>query len=134
MLQPRYPLKWSDLVGPYSSITDIRENVKQNVKFLLMTSPGEWPGNPSFGVGLRRFLFSNYPSQELQDVHKKIKEQFSRYLPFVSIRSEFVTKDSMGFDLIDSNQVKLVVQYSVSSLGYSDTLTFDAGDTSSLLY
>ena len=65
MLQPRYPLKISAKHGAYASITDIKENIKQNVRFLLLTSPGEWPGRPEFGCGLRRFLFANSTTAEL---------------------------------------------------------------------
>ena len=81
MFQPKLPLYLSDLEGAYGSIKDIKENIKQNVRFLLLTSPGEWPGHPEIGVGVRRFLFSNFPSNEMTNIHKVAKDQFSRYLP-----------------------------------------------------
>ena len=125
MYQPRYPLSLSELEGAYTSIKDIRENIKQNVRFLLLTSEGEWPGRPELGVGIRRFLFSNYPSPELLSIHKKIKDQFARYMPFIKIESEIVDKDEMGVSFVDRNEVKLVVRYSVPSINIEESLVLN---------
>ena len=128
MFQPRYPLSLSDLEGAYASIKDIKENIKQNVKFLLLTSEGEWPGRPEIGVGLRRFLFTNYPSQELISIHKRVKDQFEKYMPFVKIRSELIDKDERGESFIDRNEIKLVVRYSVPSMNIEDYMTFNVSE------
>ena len=125
MYQPRYPLSLSELEGAYASIKDIRENIKQNVKFLLLTSEGEWPGRPELGVGIRRFLFSNYPSPELLSIHKKIKDQFARYMPFIKIESEIIDKDEMGVNFVDRNEIKLVVRYSVPSINIEESLVLN---------
>ncbi len=130
MFQPKYPLKMSDLDGAYMGIRDLQENIKQNVRFLLLTSPGEWPGRPELGVGVKRFLFSNYPSPELLGIHKQIKDQFSRYLPFVEIDSEIIDKDEAGFSYVDRNEIKLVVKYRVPSLKISDSVVMGLGDAS----
>ena len=128
MFQPRYPLSLSDLEGAYASIKDIKENIKQNVKFLLLTSEGEWPGRPEIGVGLRKFLFTNYPSQELISIHKRVKDQFEKYMPFVKIRSELIDKDERGESFIDRNEIKLVVRYSVPSMNIEDYMTFNVSE------
>ena len=39
MFQPKYPLELSDIEGAYAGIKDLKENVKQNVRFLLLTPP-----------------------------------------------------------------------------------------------
>jgi len=120
MFQPKYPLSFSEVDGAYDSIKDIKENIKQNAIFLLSISPGEWPNNPEIGCGIRRFLFSNYGSQELMDIHKTIKDQFSRYLPFLDIRSELVEQDAYGSSLIDQNEIKLIVRYNIRPLNSQD--------------
>ena len=61
MFQPNLPLKISNTTGAYESISDIKQNIKQNVLFLLSVSPGEWPGNPELGVGVKKFLFESQP-------------------------------------------------------------------------
>jgi hypothetical protein len=129
MYQPRYPLKFSEVSGPYDSIRELKDTVKQNVMTLLNVSPGEWPGNPELGVGVRRFLFSNYPSPELDAVHKRIKDQFARYLPFLDVRSELVDKDEYGNSLIDANEIKLVIRYNITPIAEQDLIILNVGES-----
>ena len=120
MFQPKFPLKLSDTDGAYESIRDLKNTIKQNVVILLSVSPGEWPGNPELGVGVRRFLFANYPSQEIMQIHKAIKDQFAKFLPFLEVSSEIIDRDSEGRSLVDQNQLKLVVRYNIHPLNESD--------------
>jgi len=120
MFQPVFPLKYSNVHGPYKSITDIKETIKQNVIFLVSVSPGEWPGNPELGVGVRNFLFENYGSQELLAVHTRIKDQFAKYLPFLNVTSELIDKDEQGTNLVDYNEIKLVIKYNIKPLNVED--------------
>ena len=120
MFQPKYPLNFSEIDGAYESIKDIKENIKQNATFLLSISPGEWPNNPEIGCGIRRFLFSNHSSQEMYGIHKAIKDQFSRYLPFLEVKSELIEEDSYGNNLIDENEIKLIVRYNIRPLNVQD--------------
>jgi phage baseplate assembly protein W len=120
MFQPVFPLKYSKTTGPYKGITDIKDTIKQNVIFLLSVSPGEWPANPELGVGVRRFLFENYGSQELAAVHARIKDQFAKYLPFLKVSSELIEVDTEGRNLIDNNQIKLVVKYNIKPLNVEE--------------
>ena len=124
MYQPNYPLKYTDIDGPYQSIKNIKDTIKQNVKTLLLTSPGEWPNRPDLGVGIKRFLFENSNSPELETLHKRISDQFKKYLPFVQVKSEFVKEDAQGVSLVDRNEIKLVVRYIIEPLSESDTMVF----------
>ena len=103
MYQPKYPLRFSELDGAYDSIKDLKSTVKQNVLTLLNVSPGEWPGSPELGIGIR-------------------------YLPFLDVRSHFVDKDEYGTDLIDSNEIKLVIKYNITPIAEQDLLTLTLGE------
>ena len=120
MFQPEYPLKLSNQDGAYKSIKEIKQNIKQNVLFLIATSPGEWPGNPELGVGVRNYLFSTYGTQEMLQVHSRIKDQFSRFLPFLEVKSELIDVDVYGNKLIDSNEIKLRITYKIGPLDEQD--------------
>ena len=122
MYQPRFPLKMSDIYGPYDSIQTLNETIKQNAKTLLMVSPGEWPGNPDLGVGLRRFLFENSESPDLVKINKTIKSQFGKYMPFLTVDSKLVKEDDNGNSLVDSNFAKLVLRYRIEPLNQEDYL------------
>lgn len=116
MLQPVFPLEYSKVDGPYLGIKEIRNTIKQNVVFLLSVSPGEWPGNPELGCGIRNFLFENYGSKELNDIHVVIKDQFSKYMPFLTVKSDLIEQDSSGEFLPDVNRMKLSVSYYIKPL------------------
>ena len=87
MFQPKFPLKLSDTYGPYDSIVELKESVKQNVMTILMVSPGEWPNDPQLGVGVKRFLFENSSSDELSRLKSVIKNNQ------VDVSNEDVTTD-----------------------------------------
>ena len=129
MYQPQYPLRFSEIDGPYESIRELKDTVKQNVVTLLNVSPGEWPSNPDIGIGVRRFLFSNYPSPEINAVHKKIKDQFAICLPFLIVKSEFIDEDEDGNKLVDSNEIKLVIRYNITPIAEEDLVILNVGES-----
>ena len=55
---PKLPLVFDKTEdGPYGLNKTILETIKQNLKMLLLTNPGERIMNSDFGVGVRVFLF-----------------------------------------------------------------------------
>ena len=61
-----------------------QESIKNNLINYFLTNPGERPGNPQFGGGLRRFIFSQIDQNNLEflkeDVQTKIKNEFPSVL------------------------------------------------------
>ena len=51
-----------DTGDAYTMIKRIKALVKQNVKMLILTNPGERVMEPNYGVGIRQFLFENFES------------------------------------------------------------------------
>lgn len=49
---------------------------------LILTCPGEKVMNPKFGVGLRNYLFENFPEDEIIG---QIHEQVSFFMPFLEV-------------------------------------------------
>ena len=86
---PSLPLQISSEEDTYQYISDMKELVKQNVKTLLLTAPGERIWDPLFGVGLRNYLFE-FPTIDLKtEVSGEIKRQFEKYMPFLQLRALF---------------------------------------------
>lgn len=56
-------------------------SVKQSVKNILLTNPGEKPFNPSFGAGLTRFLFENDDGLDELEIQDAIVEAVSNFEP-----------------------------------------------------
>ena len=69
----------------YAMLKSLRKVIKQNLKMLILTNPGERVMEPDFGVGLKRYLFENYGTGVEGLIDTKIREQVSIYLPAVKI-------------------------------------------------
>ena len=98
-----------------------KEAIKQNVKMLVLTVPGERMMHPNFGVGLRRFLFRPLVEDTLNDIATKMKEQFAAYLPFVQFRGcRFYTNEQDA--TLGQNGLRIMVIYAIPSIGETDAL------------
>mgnify|MGYP003626682205 CR=1 FL=1 len=88
-LDASLPLRRDNYYGFYSLNKTVKDNMRQKVKMLMLTAPGERIMLPNYGVGLRHYLFENSP--EFQ-VIERIREQVSLFLRDISIVSLEVNK------------------------------------------
>jgi phage baseplate assembly protein W len=117
-LAPRLPLTL-DRGDGYSSIKSLRKLINQNFKMLILTNPGERVMNPSFGVGIRQFLFENFESDVYSKIDGKIREQVRIHLPVISIR-----KIEFGNSSPDNNSISIRIEYRIPDIAASDLLEF----------
>ena len=82
---PKLPISISRKKTPENTHT-IEENTQQNLKNLILTSPGERVMDLDFGVGLRNFLFENNTPTVRARLESRIYEQVDKYMPFVGIK------------------------------------------------
>ena len=126
-ISPKLPL-YTDPVDGIGLNKTLKQMTRQNLKMIILTSPGERIMHPKFGVGLRRYLFMNNTQSTLSDINRKIEEQVRTYLPSVRIRSiKFLSENGeeirSSFEgSSSSNYVKLVLDYEIPSAFVSDTL------------
>ena len=126
-ISPKLPL-YIDPVDGIGLNKTLKQMTRQNLKMIILTSPGERIMHPKFGVGLRRYLFMNNTQSTLSDINRKIEEQVRTYLPSVRIRSiKFLSESgeeirSSFESSSSSNYVKLVIDYEIPSAFVSDTL------------
>lgn len=85
----------------------LQENVKQNIRMLMYTSPGERVMVPDYGIGLRRYLFENAPEAE---INLRIRQQTATYIPEISIVSLNISRDN---------------QRAIAKSGQSNTLSIE---------
>lgn len=114
---PKLPLNLDKKDG-FLMIDNYIDEVKQNLKTLFLTTPGERVYIPDFGVGLRNYLFEN-KTKELDNIIKaRIKEQVDTYMPFVSIN------DVTVFESPDiENLLYVQFDYFISPLNLQDQIT-----------
>lgn len=126
---PRLPLDYNQSNGPYTSLTDISDVIKQNLKMLILTNPGERIMLPNFGVGIKRTLFENKSSSYNSLIQSKIKSQVSTYLPFININKITVSDLTENNTNFFENAVQVSIYYTVPSANMSDILNINIINT-----
>ena len=89
-LSPKFPLMFDNVLGAYKNNLTIKEMIKQNVKNLLLTSPGERVMEIDFGVGIRRYFFEPLMPATYDRIATRVSAQMKKYLPFVQLEKYFV--------------------------------------------
>jgi hypothetical protein len=91
--------------------------VKNNLINYFLTNPGEYPLNPTFGGGLRAFLFDQITEGTLIGLESKITSNISLVFPNVIISSLEILQDP------DNNTLTVQLKYSIANSNVNDTLT-----------
>ena len=73
----------------------ISENTRQNLKMLLLTSPGERLMEIDYGVGVRRMLFDPKPSV-IKNLTTRIRSQVKTFMPYITIMKLEIFTSEMG--------------------------------------
>ena len=76
-----------------SSYSDLNpsEAIKQNLKMLLLTRPGEYVMDSSYGVGLPDYLFSQEQEINTSSLESDIRSQSETYMPYMTISNMNIT-------------------------------------------
>lgn len=98
------------------------ESIKNNLINYFLTNPGERPGNPSFGGGLRRFVFSQISTSNIDYLIEDIQSKLSTEFPNVILNELNVDG---GPENTDNNNITVEIYYSVRNTGITDELTLN---------
>ena len=85
-IAPKLPLQFDPHDG-FKLTKTLKETIKQNLKMLVLTCPGERLMIPDYGVGLRNYLFDQNISATRIDLANEIEDQVAVYMPFIRIVS-----------------------------------------------
>jgi phage baseplate assembly protein W len=92
---------------------------KNNLINFFLTNPGEIPMNPTFGGGLRTFIFEQITADNLNFLREDINDKISVYFPNIIVNDLLVTGQS------DTNQITVTLKYSVLNTSINDTITIE---------
>lgn len=107
--------------GPYALNKSLLQSIKQNLKMLVLTNPGERIMDSNFGVGLSRLLFEP-DTEELRDrIENRINTQISKYLNYISVQE--INISPVGSN--EQNTIYINIRYSVPSLKVNDELNIN---------
>tara|TARA_R110001583_G_scaffold27794_1_gene99042 strand:- start:164 stop:541 length:378 start_codon:yes stop_codon:yes gene_type:complete len=109
-ISPALPLTIDETDGLFKLNKTTKEVARQNLKMLILTSPGERVMNPDFGVGARQFLFENLA--DMDGLYGAILNQASVYLPFIEIISLQITPPGDG-EGENPNTLQIGIEYRI---------------------
>ena len=106
--------------GVFRSTYQSKDAVKVNLVNYLLTNPGERIANPSFGAGLRSFVFEQITDGNLEFLEDKLTEDINNNIPNVNLQNVTVNGTA------DLNTVNIEIEYSIAQTGITDNveLTF----------
>jgi len=116
------PLRIDPVDGAYGLNKTLVDMATQNLKMVILTSPGERIMEPEFGVGVRNYLFAqNSPGLSAQ-LRDRISQQVSKYLPYISLNNLQVFSPSiLGY--IDNTRLNIIINYSLPAANVVADLT-----------
>tara|TARA_R100001509_G_scaffold149282_1_gene107535 strand:- start:70 stop:534 length:465 start_codon:yes stop_codon:yes gene_type:complete len=112
----KLPLAQSTVDG-FNTTKTIEETIRQNLKTLLLTRPGERVMDPQFGVGVDTYLFESFTEATYTSLKQNITQQVATYMPQIAIRNLFVNQSGQ-----DANQLGLTIEFRITPLGTTDVL------------
>ena len=101
----------------FTSNYQTRDAIKNNLINFFLTNPGEIPLNPTFGGGLRAFVFEQIAEDNLDGLKENISFQLKTLFPNIIINSLNVLRND------DYNSITIQLKYSVANSNINDNLT-----------
>ena len=96
-----------------------KEAIKNNLVNYLLTNPGERPLNPTFGGGLRAFIFEQITTNNLDFLKERISSNIKTYFPSVNINELKISRQE------DNNSITVSLTYNVTNTNINDSLQID---------
>ena len=97
------------------------DQLKSNIKNLLLTVRGERMMQPEFGSGLYELLFEMNTDEFNQTVEDEIRTSLQRWLPIVTVDEVIVEESNV---LRDRNQFNVSLKFSVGNSTELETVEF----------
>jgi len=118
---PKLPILRDSSEG-YMLTKTPREVIAQNLKNLILTSPGERMMDINFGVGIRNYLFQQDTLSDRQTIRLAIEDQISKYMPFITINSIELHGSEVDAFNVGMNSINIIISYNVFPLNLDDVL------------
>jgi phage baseplate assembly protein W len=93
-----------------------KDAVKNNLINYFLTNPGERIANPTFGAGLRKFIFEQLVDNNLDFLKEDIESKLGFYFPNINVLSVEVLKNE------EFNTIHVKITYSIKNANITDNL------------
>ena len=102
--------------GVFYSTYTTKDAVRNNLLNFFLTNPSERYLNPTFGSGLRAFIFEQITTGNIEELKEDIQSQIAQYFPNVKIASLDILEDP------DYNTITVSLKYNVIDTAISDEI------------
>jgi len=97
------------------------DQVRSNLKNLLLTKKGERLLQPDFGSGLHDLLFNPATEKFEEDLETTINDAVAKWLPYITVEDIDI---DISKEMTDNNQAKVSLKFKQEGDQTLDTLTF----------
>ena len=94
---------------------------KNNLLNFLITEPGERYDNPTFGFGLRKYLFLQIEQDSLDYIQEDLSSAITEYFPQITINDLRLNAD------VDTQTINIQLYYSIKNQSINDQLEITFG-------
>jgi phage baseplate assembly protein W len=98
------------------------DQIKSNIKNLLLTKRFERLMQPEFGSGIQELLFNMNDEMFADNLENTIVDTLSKWLPYVNVETINIQQSN---EFKDNNKVEVSVSFRVSDTQVLDTVTFN---------
>ena len=92
-----------------------KEAIKTNLINFLLTGQGERVFNPTFGAGLRKFVFQQINTEGISEIESYILSVIEKYFPNIQGVAQVQP-------IPDQNTIFITITYSILNTGINDTI------------
>ena len=120
------PLRIDPIDGAYGLNKTLTQLAGQNLRMVILTSPGERMMMPDFGVGVRSYLFEQNTAQVSEALRERIRQQVSTYVPYVKLLDlRVLSQPDVGAAAsgMGLKAINIYIKYSVPSANVVSDLT-----------
>ena len=103
----------------FKSNFQTKNAIKNNIINYFLTNPGEHYLNPTFGAGLRNFVFEQINDDNLDFLKEDIETKLGDFFPNIKIISLNVLRND------DFNTISIKLNYVIPNTNINDTINID---------
>ena len=102
--------------GVFTPNYETKKAIRNNLINFFLTNPGERPANPSFGGGLRNFIFEQLADDNVEFLKEDIENKLQTEFPDVVVGEVNVISNQ------DQNEIIVNITYAVANTGIEDEI------------
>ena len=102
--------------GVFEPNYQTKQAIKNNLINYFLTNPGEIIQNPTFGAGLRNFIFTQIEQENLDFIKEDVQTKINQNFDNIDVSEIEVLRS------VSENTIQIKITYNVQNTGINDTL------------